>query len=403
MRRVVITGIGVVSCLGTGKAEVVEALRTGKSGIRLNTEYRDRGFRCHVSGSIDIDLPARIPKKIFRFMGRPAALSYVAMEEAVADSGLTPEQIHNPRVGAVLGAGGTWAQDIIWANQVLAEKGVRKIGPYKVTSTMGNSVSACLATAFGIQGVNYSVTSACSTSAHCVGNACELIQWGKQDIVFAGGGEGEHYSMSCMFDAMGAFSTSFNDTPERASRPYDKDRDGFVISEGGGVVVLEEYEHAKRRGAHIYAEVVGYGATSDGHDMVAPSGEGGVRAMRLALDEAKVHVDYINSHGTSTSVGDIVELQGIREVFGEQMPFIGSTKSLAGHSLGATGVHEVIYSVLMMKEGFLAASANIENIDPDCASAPILVEARDDVPINAVMSNSFGFGGTNAVLVMKRL
>jgi 3-oxoacyl-[acyl-carrier-protein] synthase I len=403
MRRVVITGMGVVSCLGTGKAEVTEALREGKSGIGLNEEYRKHGFRCHVSGNVKLELAERIPKKIYRFMGRPAALSYIAMEEAVADSGLTEDQIRNPRVGAVLGAGGTWAQDIIWANQVLAEKGVRKIGPYKVTSTMGNSVSACLSTAFGVQGVSYSVTSACSTSAHCVGNAAELIQWGKQDIVFAGGGEGEHYSMSCKFDAMGAFSTKFNDTPERASRPYDADRDGFVISEGGGVVVLEEFEHAKRRGAHIYAELVGYGATSDGYDMVAPSGEGGVRAMRMALEEGRTPIDYINSHGTSTQVGDITELRGITEVFGGDMPWIGSTKSLAGHSLGATGVHEVIYSLLMMKERFMAASANIERLDPEVGGARVLLEARHDVDIRAVMSNSFGFGGTNAVLVLKRI
>jgi 3-oxoacyl-[acyl-carrier-protein] synthase-1 len=395
--------MGVVSCLGNNKQDVTAALRAGKSGLRFNAEYKEHGLRCHVTGSVDLDVNERIPKKILRFMGRPAALTYVAMEEAIADSGLTEEQIHQPSVGAVLGAGGTWAQDIIWANDVLKEKGVRRIGPYKVTSTMGNSVSACLATAFGIQGMSYSVTSACSTSAHCVGNAAELVQWGKQDIVFAGGGEGEHYSMSCMFDAMGAFSTNFNDSPATASRPYDASRDGFVISEGGGVVVLEELEHARRRGAKIYAEIVGYGATSDGYDMVAPSGEGGVRAMRVALKEAGTKIDYVNSHGTSTKVGDIMELKGLREVFGADVPPISSTKSLAGHSLGATGVHEVIYSVLMMKERFLVASANIEQLDPEALDMPILLSTRHDVDINAVMSNSFGFGVTNAVLVMKKV
>jgi 3-oxoacyl-[acyl-carrier-protein] synthase-1 len=337
-------------------------------------------------------------------MGRAAALTYIAMEEALQDCGLDPEAISDPRVGAVLGAGGTWAKDIVDSNKILDEKGVKRIGPYKVTSTMGNSVSACLATAFKIKGVNYTISSACSTSAHCIGNAMEQIQYGKQDVVFAGGGEGEHYTMSCLFDAMGAFSTKYNDDPTRASRPYDVDRDGFVISEGAGVVVLEEYERAKKRGAPIYAELIGYGATSDGYDMVAPSGEGAVRAMRLAAESVgSGRIDYINTHGTSTPVGDITELKAIREAFGSDIPALGSTKSLAGHSLGATGAAEVIYSLLMMKERFLAASANIEKLDPEAEGMPILRECRDDLPMDTMMSNSFGFGGTNATIVMRRI
>ncbi len=403
MRRVVVTGIGVLSCLGMNKREVIASLREGKSGIRFNPEYAEHGLRCQVSGWMDVDFKQYVPKTHLRFMGRAAALSYIAMTEALEDSGLDPEKISHPRIGAIVGAGGTWAKDIVDSNKILAEKGVKRIGPYKVTSTMGNSVSACLATAFKIKGVNYTISSACSTSAHCIGAAMEQIQLGKQDVVFAGGGEGEHYTMSCLFDAMGAFSTKYNDDPQRASRPYDVDRDGFVISEGAGVVVLEEYEYAKKRGAPIYAEMVGYGATSDGYDMVAPSGEGAVRAMKLAAETAGAPIDYINTHGTSTPVGDVTELQAIREVFGSKVPALGSTKSLAGHSLGATGAAEAIYSLLMMKERFLAASANIEKLDPAAEGLPILRELREDLPMDTMMSNSFGFGGTNATLVMKRI
>jgi 3-oxoacyl-[acyl-carrier-protein] synthase-1 len=403
MRRVVVTGVGVLSCIGSNKQEVIRSLREGKSGLIFNPEYAEHGLRCHVSGSVDFDFAPHIEKKHLRFMGRAAALTHVAMSEALADCGLTRDEISHPRIGAILGSGGTWAKDLVEANQVLETKGVRRIGPYKVTSTMGNSVSACLATAFHIKGVNYTISSACSTSAHCIGTAMEQIQWGKQDVVFAGGGEGEHYTMSCMFDAMGAFSTNFNDTPTRASRPYDADRDGFVIGEGAGVVVLEEYEHARKRGANIYAELVGYGATSDGYDMVAPSGEGAVRAMKLALDGLDTPIDYINTHGTSTPVGDITELEAIREAFGQNLPQLGSTKSLTGHSLGATGAQEVIYCLLMMREKFLAASANIETLDPKAEGFPILRELREDVPTRTMMSNSFGFGGTNATVAMRRI
>ncbi len=402
MRRVVVTGVGVLSCIGKNKQEVIGALKEGRSGIRFNPEYKEHGLRCNVSGSIDVDFKDYVPKKDLRFMGRAAALTYVAMKEAFEDCGLSAEEISDPRVGAILGAGGTWSKDIVDSNQILHDKGVKRIGPYKVTSTMGNSVSACLATAFKIRGVNYTISSACSTSAHCIGTAMEQIQWGKQDVVFAGGGEGEHYTMSCLFDAMGAFSTNFNDSPARASRPYDRDRDGFVIAEGSGVLVLEELEHAKKRGANIYAELIGYGATSDGYDMVAPSGEGAVRCMQLALEGVEGKVDYINTHGTSTPVGDITELQAIREVFGADCPALGSTKSLTGHSLGATGAQEVVYSLLMMKERFLAASAHIENLDPKAEGFPILRELREDIPTETMMSNSFGFGGTNATLVMRR-
>lgn len=403
MRRVVVTGIGILSCIGKNKQEVITSLREGKSGVRFNPEYEQHGLRCQVSGSIDIDFKEHIDKKHLRFMGRSAALTHVAMTEAVEDSGLSRDAISHPRIGAILGSGGTWAKDLVESNQVLETKGVRRIGPYKVTSTMGNSVSACLATAFRIQGVNYTISSACSTSAHCIGNAMEQIQWGKQDVVFAGGGEGEHYTMSCLFDAMGAFSTQYNTTPERASRPYDAGRDGFVIGEGAGVVVLEELSHAEKRGAKIYGELVGYGATSDGYDMVAPSGEGAVRAMKLALEGVRGPIDYVNTHGTSTPVGDLMELEALREVFGASMPQLGSTKSLTGHSLGATGAQEAIYCLLMMQERFLAASANIENLDPKAEGFPILRQLREDVPTRTMLSNSFGFGGTNATLVLQRL
>jgi 3-oxoacyl-[acyl-carrier-protein] synthase-1 len=395
--------MGVVSCIGKNKQEVTQSLRQGKSGISFNPEYKERGLRCHVSGSIDLDFKPLIEKKDLRFMGRAAALTYVAMAEALEDSGLSREAISDPSVGAILGSGGTWSKDIVESHETLLTKGVKRIGPYKVTSTMGNSVSACLATAFGIRGVNYTISSACSTSAHCIGAAWEQIRWGNQDIIFAGGGEGEHYTMSCLFDAMGAFATKYNETPERASRPYDAERDGFVIAEGSGVVVLEELSHAQKRGANIYAELVGYAATSDGYDMVAPSGEGAVRAMRMALKDVVGPVDYINTHGTSTPVGDLVELQAIREVFGAQVPALGSTKSLAGHSPGATGAQEVIFSLLMMKGGFLAASANIEKLDPNAEGLPILRQLREDLPTRTMMSNSFGFGGTNATLVLQRL
>lgn len=401
MKRVVITGLGIVSCLGNDKATVTESLRLGRSGIRFNETYRDLGFRSHVSGRPDIDLEALIDRKAKRFMGEAAAYAYVAMQNAIADAGLTPEQVSNPRTGLVAGSGGASSANQVEAVDILRAKGLKRIGPYMVPRTMSSTISACLATPFQIKGVNYSISSACATSAHCIGHAAELIQLGKQDVVFAGGGEEEHWAMTCLFDAMGALSSKYNDTPEKASRTYDANRDGFVIAGGGGIVVVEEYEHALRRGAPIYAEILGYGATSDGYDMVAPSGEGAIRCMQQALATVGNRtIDYINAHGTSTPVGDTAELRAIREVFGDQAPYIGSTKSLSGHSLGAAGVHEAIYSLLMLEADFLAASANIETLDPDAEGLPILRERRDNAGLRTVMSNSFGFGGTNASLVM---
>ncbi|UCH73670.1 MAG: beta-ketoacyl-ACP synthase I [Rhodospirillales bacterium] len=402
MRRVVVTGLGIVSSIGNNQREVTESLRNGRSGIEFCEEYAELGFRSHIHGSIHIDLDAVVDRKIRRFMGDGAAYNYVAMQQAIDDAGLEPSDISNERTGLVMGSGGPSTSNLVEAADVLREKGVRKVGPYRVPRTMCSTNSATLATPFGIKGTNYSISSACSTSAHCIGNAAELIQWGKQDIVFAGGGEELHWTLTVLFDAMGALSAGYNDTPTRASRAFDKDRDGFVISGGGGVVVLEELEHALARGAKIYGELVGYGATSDGFDMVQPSGEGAVRCMRMALAGLNAPVGYINAHGTSTPVGDTREIEAVREVFGDATPPISSTKSLTGHSQGATGVQEVIYSLLMMKHGFITASANIDELDPEIVGAPVVRETMNDVTLDCVMSNSFGFGGTNATLVFRR-
>ncbi|GEK49081.1 beta-ketoacyl-[acyl-carrier-protein] synthase I [Bisbaumannia pacifica] len=402
MRRVVVTGLGIVSCLGNDRHQVLEALQSGRSGIRFKDEYAERGFRSQVAGVVDIDLDALIDRKLRRFMGDAAAYAYVSMAQAIEDSGLTPEMVSNERTGLIAGSGGASSANQVEAADVMREKGLRRVGPYRVTRTMGSTVSACLATPFKIKGVNYSISSACATSAHCIGNAVEQIQLGKQDVVFAGGGEEEHWTLSCLFDAMGALSTHYNESPEKASRPYDQARDGFVIAGGGGMLVLEELEHAKARGATIYAEVVGYGATSDGHDMVAPSGEGAVRCMRQAMAGVDGPIDYINTHGTSTPVGDVAELKAIREVFGDTTPAMSSTKSLTGHSLGATGVQEAIYSLLMMENDFIAASANVETLDDQADGFDIVTQRRDGVAVKRVLSNSFGFGGTNACLVLEK-
>ena len=402
MRRVVATGLGIVSSIGNNKTDVTESLKTGRSGIEFCETYKDFGFRCHIHGSIDIDIDAFVDRKIRRFMGDGAAYNYIAMAEAIADSGLEPADISNPRTGLVMGSGGPSTSNIVEAADILRNKGARKVGPYRVPRTMCSTNSATLATPFAIKGVNYSISSACSTSAHCVGNAAELIQWGKQDIVFAGGGEELHWSLTVLFDAMGALSSGYNDRPTKASRAFDKDRDGFIISGGGGVVVLEELEHALARGAKIYGEVAGYGATSDGYDMVQPSGEGAVRCMKQALAGLNIPVGYINAHGTSTPVGDTREIEALREVFGDSVPPISSTKSLCGHSQGATGVQEIIYSLLMMDKGFITASANIDEMDPEFEGMPIVRETMNDVTLDCVMSNSFGFGGTNATMIFKR-
>ncbi len=402
MRRVVITGLGIVSCLGTDKDTVSASLRAGRSGIRFNPAYAEMGLRSQVSGSVELNLEELIDRKVYRFMGDAAAFAYLSMEQAIKDAGLSAEEVSNPRIGLVAGSGGASTFNQMEAMDILREKGVKRVGPYRVPRTMGSTVSACLATPFKIKGVNYSISSACATSAHCIGHAMELIQLGKQDIVFAGGGEEEHWSQSFLFDAMGALSSKYNDTPQSASRAYDESRDGFVIAGGGGMVVVEELEHALKRGAKIYAEIIGYGATSDGYDMVAPSGEGAIRCMQQALSTVNEPIDYLNTHGTSTPVGDAAEARGVREVFGDQAPLISSTKSLSGHSLGAAGVHEAIYCMLMMEGNFLAASANIETLDPEVADLPILRETKENFSANVVMSNSFGFGGTNATLVLKR-
>ena len=403
MRRVVITGLGIVSCLGNDKETVVNSLKSGTSGIHANPEFAEMGFRSQVSGKIDLDPSEFIDRKALRFMGDAAAFAYVSMEQAINDSGLSESQVSNERTGIIMGSGGTSCASQLECADIIRTKGVKRAGPYRVTQIMGSTVSACLATPFKIKGYNYSMTSACATSSHCIGNAAELIQWGKQDIVFAGGGEELHWNMAGAFDAMGALSSKYNDTPDKASRPYDANRDGFVISLGGGCVVLEEYEHAKARGAKIYAEVTGYGATSDGHDMVAPSGEGAQRCMRMALEGVEGPIDYINTHGTSTPAGDITELNGIKAVLGDNLPPIASTKSLSGHSLGAAGVHEAIFSLLMMENNFISASANIETLDEGAEGVPIVRELIENAELNQVMSNSFGFGGTNACLVLKKV
>ena len=401
-QRVVVTGLGIVSSLGNNASEVTDSLKNGKSGITYNATQEDIGMRSWVSGKPNIDLSEHIDRKQWRFMGDAAGYAFLSMEQAIADAGLTAEQVSNVRTGIIAGSGGASSASQVEAADILRERGLRRVGPYRVTQTMGSTVSACLATPFQIKGVNYSISSACSTSAHCIGNAMEQIQLGKQDVVFAGGGEELDWSLSCLFDAMGALSTKYNETPDRASRAYDADRDGFVIAGGGGMLVLESLEHAQARGAKIYAELVGYGATSDGHDMVAPSGEGAVRCMKQAMATVDGDIDYINAHGTSTPAGDIQELKAVREVFGDSTPAIASTKSLSGHSLGAAGVQEAIYSLLMMENDFIAASANVESLDEGADGMDVVQEARSHVRLNRVMSNSFGFGGTNATLVFQR-
>ncbi|HJP44671.1 MAG: beta-ketoacyl-ACP synthase I [Arenicellales bacterium] len=403
MKRVVVTGMGIVSSIGNNCREVAVALEQGRSGISASAEYQELGFRSQVHGSIDVDLTGLIDRKLKRFMGDAAAYNYLAMCEAVADSGLDDGRVSNPRTGLVVGSGSGSPANIVNAADLLRAKGVKRVGPYMVTRSMASTTAACIGTAFKIKGVSYSISSACATSAHCIGNAAELIQLGKQDVVFAGGGEELHWSTSVLFDAMGALSSRYNETPQGASRAYDVDRDGFVISGGGGVLVMEELDHARQRGAKIYAELLGYGATGDGFDMVQPSGEGAARCMRLAMTDIDAPVDYINTHGTSTPAGDIRELEAIREVFGEEVPPLSATKSLTGHALGAAGVNEAIYSLLMLQGSFVTASANIENLDPEAAGFPIVRELQREADLNVVMSNSFGFGGTNSTLTFGRV
>ena len=402
MRRVVVTGMGIVSSLGNNKQDVLHSLREGISGIEFVQEQADLGFRSQVAGTLKLKTEELIDRKLFRFMGEAAAYTYLAMAEAVADSGLADDQVSNIRTGLIVGSGGSSTANIVDTAEISKSKGIKRVGPYMVTRTMSSTTSACLATPFGIKGVNYTISSACATSAHCIGNGMELIQLGKQDIVFAGGGEELHWVQSAMFDAMGALSSKYNDTPATASRPYDEFRDGFVISGGGGVLVLEELEHAKARGAKIYGELIGYGATSDGYDMVQPSGEGAIRCMQMAMSTVDTPIDYINAHGTSTPVGDVRELEAMKAVFGDDMPMVTSTKSLSGHALGAAGVHEAIYSLLMMEHGFISASANIETLDPAAKEVNIAQQRIDNAKLDTILSNSFGFGGTNASLVFRR-
>ena len=402
LERVVVTGMGIISCLGNDAQTVRDALYEGKSGITLCQAHIDAGMRSHIAGAPQIALAEHIDRKQWRFMGDAAGYAYLSLQQAIAQSGLTEDAVSHPRTGIVAGSGGASSANQVEASDILRERGIRRVGPYRVTQTMGSTVSACLATPFQIKGVNYSISSACSTSAHCIGHAMELIQLGKQDVIFAGGGEELHWTMSALFDAMGALSTQYNDHPERASRAYDADRDGFVIAGGGGMLVLESLSHAQARGAEILAELVGYGATSDGYDMVAPSGEGAVRCMHQAMNGLEGRIDYVNAHGTSTPAGDIQELNAMRAVFGDNAPLIGSTKSLSGHSLGAAGVQEAIYSLLMMRDDFVAASANIETLDEGATGMPIVRERVDNAQLEQVMSNSFGFGGTNATLIFRR-
>ncbi|MEQ8505507.1 MAG: beta-ketoacyl-ACP synthase I [Rhodospirillales bacterium] len=404
MRRAVVTGMGIVSPIGNNVAEVTDSLRQGRSGIVFCDEYAERGFRSHVHGAPKVDMDELIDRKLRRFMGDGAAYSYIAMGEAIKDAGLSEAEVSSERTGLVMGSGGPSTSAQIAAVDTARDRGAKRVGPYAVPKAMCSTVSANMATAYHMRGLSYSISSACSTSAHCIGNGAELIQWGKQDVVFAGGGEELHWSLTVLFDAMGALSSKYNDTPERASRAFDVDRDGFVIAGGAGVVVLEELERAQARGATIYGEVVGYGATSDGVDMVAPSGEGAQRCMRMATEAlGNTKVDYINAHGTSTPAGDMTELKAIQEVFGAHKPKISSTKSLTGHSQGATGAHEAIYSLIMLNNNFIAASANVENLDPEAGDADIVTQRIDDAGLNCVLSNSFGFGGTNATLAFKRL
>jgi len=402
MRRVVVTGMGIVSSIGNNTQEVVASLREAKSGITVAGVYRDMGFRSQVEGSVKIDLEALIDRRARRFMGDTAAYAWLAMDQAIHDSGLEEKDIVNEKTGLIVGSGGPSTRTLVAAADTARNSSPKRVGPFAVPKCMSSTCSAVLSTWFKIKGVNYSISSACATSAHCIGNASELIQWGKQDVMFAGGGEELDWTLSVLFDAMGAMSSKYNATPEKASRAFDKNRDGFVIAGGGGVVVLEELEHAKARGAKIYGELVGYGATSDGSDMVVPSGEGAMRCMRLALATVKGPIDYINAHGTSTVVGDVTEIKALREVFGNKIPPVNSTKSLTGHSLGATGAQEAIFSLLQMQGGFIAESANIEELDPEIADAPIVRSRINNAKLERVLSNSFGFGGTNAVLVFQR-
>ena len=402
VERVVVTGLGIISCLGNDAGSVRDALFSGASGISLRQDHIDAGMRSHIAGTPNIDLSEHIDRKQWRFMGDAAGYAYLSLQQAIAQAGLTEEQVSHPRTGIVAGSGGASSANQVEAADILRDRGIRRVGPYRVTQTMGSTVSACLATPFQIKGVNYSMSSACSTSAHCIGHAMELIQLGKQDVMFAGGGEELHWTMSALFDAMGALSSQYNDIPERASRAYDADRDGFVIAGGGGMLVLESLSHAQARGATVLAELVGYGATSDGYDMVAPSGEGAVRCMQQAMSGLDGSIDYINAHGTSTPAGDIQELNALKTVFGDSAPVIGSTKSLSGHSLGAAGVQEAIYSLLMMASDFIAASANIETLDAGAEGMPIARQRIDNAGLEQVMSNSFGFGGTNATLIFRR-
>ena len=402
MRRVVVTGLGIVSSIGSNSQEVTASLCEAKAGTVKADDYARLGFRCQVHGAPTINLDEAVDRRVRRFMGDGAAWNWVAMQQAIADSGLEESDVKNERTGIIMGSGGPSTRTIVQAADTTREKGPKRVGPFAVPAAMSSTNSATLAVPFGIKGVNYSISSACATSTHCIGNAAELIQWGKQDVMFAGGGEDLDWTLSVLFDAMGAMSSNYNDTPARASRAYDKNRDGFIIAGGGGTLVLEELEHAKARGAKIYCELVGYGATSDGYDMVQPSGEGAARCMRQALSTVKEKVDYINPHATSTPIGDLKEIEAIREVFGKDIPAISATKSLTGHSLGAAGVQEAIYSILMMKNGFICESANIEELDPAFADIPIVRERRDNQQLNVVLSNSFGFGGTNGTLVFQR-
>ncbi len=402
MRRAVITGLGAVSCIGNNQKEILESLRAGRSGIVANPTFAEMGLRSTISGSCDIDLKDHIDRKVLRFMGDAAAYAYIAMQECIDDAGLEESDVSNVRTGLIAGSGGASSSNVVKAADALRQRGVRKIGPYGVTKTMGSTVAACLATPFKIKGINYSITSACATSAHCIGAAAEQIVLGKQDVVFAGGGEEEDWTLTALFDAMGALSTKYNDEPARASRPYDAGRDGFVSSSGSGMVVVEELEHAKARGAKIYAELVGFGATSDGHDMVAPSGEGAVRCMQLAMSTVEGSVDYVNTHGTSTPVGDVQEVAAMREVFGDDMPQYGSTKSMCGHSLGATGAQEAIHCLLMLEHDFIAPSINVEEPDEAVAGTPLVTATVESAGIRTAMTNSFGFGGTNGTLVFQK-
>lgn len=402
MRRVVITGLGAVSCIGNSKEEITESLRLGRSGITANESYKEMGLRSQVSGNVTIAIEDHIDRKVRRFMGDSAAFAYIAMQQAIADSGLEDSDVSNERTGIIAASGGASSENIVASADILRSRGVRKIGPYMVPRTMGSSVSACLATPYKIKGVNYSLTSACATSAHCIGSAAEQIQLGKQDIVFAGGGEEGHWSLTCLFDAMGALSSKYNDNPETASRPYDSARDGFVSACGSGMVVVEELEHAKARGAKIYAELVGYAATSDGYDMVAPSGEGAIRCMKIASATVEGSIDYINTHGTSTPVGDVQEVAAMKELFGDNVPRFGSSKSMCGHSLGATGVQEAIHCLLMLENDFIAPSINVSDPDDAVSGMPLVTERVDNAGLKTAMSNSFGFGGTNATLVFQK-